>query len=411
VLILPLLAACGGSSANTGEIAWVQDEEIAPTEPVVPTAPAEDDSSGLGAAVEFPIVLGADDLARVKPDELGRIPILMYHAFTTNPDNLDDWTVTPEIFLDDLTWLYEHDFYIVSMHDMIHNEMKVPPGKHPVVLTFDDSSSGQFRLLKDAKGTFSPDPVTAVGVMEDFFAQHPDFGRGGFFAVLPYNCFKHDPEQSTCEQRLTWLADHGYEIGNHTWGHQNLSDVSDATLMEQVALTKLWIDERVGGDANMSGMLVLPYGEFPSYDWQIEMLHNGFVYDGQTITLSGIVSVEGGPSVSPSSGNWTRWNIARFNTDRQTWGYWQKQIERGEITVFTSDGNPESVTIPNQIPGDVADQLDPEWAQAYEMRLVRYDLPEGEPDSSSTPGSATPPAKLDMPDAPSPAGRRKRPRQ
>ena len=95
VLILPLLAACGGSSANTGEIAWVQDEEIAPTQPAVPTAPSQDDSTGLGAAVEFPIILGPDDLARFKPDELGRIPILLYHAFTTNPDNLDDWTVTP----------------------------------------------------------------------------------------------------------------------------------------------------------------------------------------------------------------------------------------------------------------------------------------------------------------------------
>lgn len=135
---------------------------------------------------------------------------------------------------------------------MIHNELAVPPGKHPVMLTFDDASSDQFRLLRAEAGMFSPDPVTAVGVMEAFFAEHPDFGRGGFFGVLPYNCFHKDGEQSACEERLTWLADHGYEIGDHTSGHRELTDVSDEELMRQVAETKIWIDQRVTGSANLS---------------------------------------------------------------------------------------------------------------------------------------------------------------
>ena len=132
----------------------------------------------------------------------------------------------------------------------------------------------------------------------------------------------------------------------------------------------------------------MPYGEFPGYDWQIQLLHDGFVYDGQTITLSGMAGVEGGLSMSPSSGDWTRWEIARFNRDPATWGYWQKQIETGSITLFTSDGNPGTVTIPNQIPADVADQFDPEWAQGYGMILIRYDLPEDAPEDTSDPGLA-----------------------
>jgi hypothetical protein len=37
----------------------------------------------------------------------------MYHGFTTDPDSLDEWTITPAMFRDDLTWLWEHDFVVV----------------------------------------------------------------------------------------------------------------------------------------------------------------------------------------------------------------------------------------------------------------------------------------------------------
>ena len=374
LLLVPLLVVYTRDTVNGDGGASIAWRELPPPSvvPVVPTATAQ---PGVGGASELPeIALLEDDRQRLQVNELGRIPILMYHAFTEDELKLDEWTVTPETFRADLTWLWEHDFFVVSIRSMIHNELDVPPGKHPVVLTFDDASSGQFRLLKDATGAFSPDPVTAVGVMEAFYAAHPDFGRGGFFGVLPYNCFHKDGEQSTCEERLTWLADHGYEIGNHTWEHEQLTDMSDAELMRQVAETKIWIDERVTGPANMSGMLVLPFGAWPGSAAQVELLQEGFVYDGQMVTLSGVLGVEGGLSVSPSSGAWTRWNIARFNTDRTTWGYWQDQIETGAATLFTSDGNPATVTIPDPIPEDVADDYDPEWAAAYGMEVIRYDM-------------------------------------
>jgi peptidoglycan/xylan/chitin deacetylase (PgdA/CDA1 family) len=371
-LLLPVVVACTSADADGRQIAW---REVPQPTVMPPAATPTPGSAGTGVPAFTSVTLTTDQLAQIQPNELGRIPILMYHGFTTNPDNLDDWTVTPDIFRDDLTWLWEHDFVVVSIGALIHNELAVPPGRHPVVLTFDDASSGQFRLLRDATGGFTPDPVTAVGVMEAFYAAHPDFGRGGFFGVLPYNCFHKDGEVSTCEERLTWLAEHGYEIGNHTWGHQELTDVSDDELMRQVGETKIWIDARVTGPANESGMLVLPFGAWPQSDAQIDLLKRGFIYDGQTVTLSGVLGVEGGLSVSPSSGAWTRWNIARFNTDRTTWGYWQEQIETGAVTLFTSDGNPGTVTIPDPIPADVADQFDPDWAGSYGMVLIRYDLP------------------------------------
>ena len=356
----------------------VPEEELpAPSPPVHPVAasPTVIRQGGEPPHAQAPVapMLTSAELALLKPNELGHIPVLMYHAFTTNPEDLDEWTTTPDAFRDDLQWLYKHAFFIISLADLIDNKIAVPPGKHPVVLTFDDSSSGQFRLRKDATGQLAPDPVTAVGVMEAFFAKHPDFGRGGFFAVVPVKCFAHDDEVTTCEERLAWLAEHGYEIGNHTWWHENLGDVNDETFRSQIGDTKLWIDERVPGDANSSTILVLPFGEYPGYGREFDMLVNGFPWEGQTIQLTGVVAVNGGPSVSPSSVAWDPWAIARLNTDDATFGYWQAQIEADAITLYTSDGNPALITIPDDLPGDIVDQLDAELISRRGRSLVRYD--------------------------------------
>jgi len=53
-----------------------------------------------------------------------------------------------------------------------------------VVLTFDDSSPGQFRYLAQ-NGSTSVDPDCAVGILEAFARRHPDFGLAATFFVLP----------------------------------------------------------------------------------------------------------------------------------------------------------------------------------------------------------------------------------
>lgn len=396
-LLLPLLAACGGGSVNTGgdTIAWTESwtPTPQPTEAVVATP---EEPVGQGGATEFPVLLSDEERNRVRPNELGRIPVLMYHAFTQNEDHLDEWTVTPQQFQEHLEWLYEHDFYVTPLVDLINNEISVPPGKHPVVITFDDSSSGQFRLMKADDGTMTPDPITAVGIMEAFYDEHPDFGRGGFFAVVPNNCFAYEGQETTCEERLLWLAEHEYEIANHTWWHENLRNVSDELFAQQVGQTKIWIDERVPGKANLSNVLVLPFGEWPSKEWQRQWLIDGFVYDGQSIVIQAVVTVAGGLSPSPSSGEWTRRAINRVNTDPETLGFWMDQIESGQATVYTSDGNPGTVTIPNELPEDISWHWDPEWASAYGMQVIRYDMPDDPPEGTATPVAdmATPARRL-----------------
>jgi peptidoglycan/xylan/chitin deacetylase (PgdA/CDA1 family) len=395
-LLLPLLAACGGGSMSTDgdTIAWTESWTPTP-KPTEAVDSTPEPAQGQGGATEFPILLSDEDRDRVRPNELGRIPVLMYHAFTENEDRLDEWTVTPTTFREQLEWLYEHDFYVTPLVDLVNNEISVPPGKHPVVLTFDDSSSGQFRLMKAEDGTLTPDPITAVGVMEAFYAEHPDFGRGGLFAVVPNNCFNYDGQETTCEERLEWLSKHDYEVANHTWWHENLKYVSDDLFAMQVGKTKIWLDERVSGEANLSNVLVLPFGEWPSADWQRQWLSNGFVYEGQDIVIQAVLTVSGGLSPSPSSGEWSRRSINRINTDPDTWDFWTGQIESGQATLYTSDGNPVTVTVPNELAEDISWHWDADWASAYGMQVIRYDMPD-EPEV--TPSAATPVADVATPE-------------
>lgn len=365
------------TEASLDAIQPTSGADLAMIEPTVSSTPTEVPETGVGGSVEVPVVLSATELERFQPNELGQIPVLMYHAFTQNEAYLDEWTVTTDQFFAHLQWLYDHDFYITPLVDLINNEISVPAGKSPVVLTFDDSSAGQFRLFEGADGAFTPDPLSAVGVMEAFYADHPDFGRGGLFAVNPVNCFAYDAQEATCEERLTWLAEHGYEIANHTWWHENLHTVSNEMFLDQVGGAKLWIDERVKvREANLSNVLILPFGEWPRNDEQIDWLLNGFRYEGQDISIGGIVEVSGGFSPSPSSGEWDRRSIHRINTDPESWNYWMGQVETGEATMFVSDGNPGTVTVPNQLSEDIDWMWDAEWASSYGMVVIRYDLPE-----------------------------------
>jgi hypothetical protein len=118
------------------------------------------------------------------------------------------------------------------------------------------------------------------------------------------------------------------------------------------------------------------------------MLFNGFVYDGQDILITGVVEVAGGPAPSPSSGNWSRMSIKRFNTDPNEWAYWTGLMESGAISLFVSDGNPATVTIPNQLSDDLHDDWDADWASAYGMKVVRYDLPDAENDRAALPNAS-----------------------
>jgi len=96
----------------------------------------------LTAALLFVSFAGAGELV---PNELGRIMILEYHKIDY-PEA--QWTRTPENFRRDLETLYAKGYRVINMGDLLDRRITLPAGTTPVVLTFDDSSPGQFRYLE-----------------------------------------------------------------------------------------------------------------------------------------------------------------------------------------------------------------------------------------------------------------------
>ncbi|MFN2272603.1 MAG: hypothetical protein ACK2US_17305, partial [Anaerolineae bacterium] len=107
------------------------------------------------------------DIALHSPNPQGDVLVLVYHAIGRPEDR---WRRTPENFRADLEYLITHGYYPVNLVDLATGNLgHVPPGRRPIVLTFDDSTAGHFRYLEDG----SIDPDCAVGVL---LAMHEKYG-------------------------------------------------------------------------------------------------------------------------------------------------------------------------------------------------------------------------------------------
>lgn len=298
----------------------------------------------------------------VGANELGRIPILMYHAFVFDEENTDDWTLTFDQFREQLDWLVANDFVMVGMNSVLTRDFDVPAGKKPVILTFDDASGGQFRLQQSADGGLEINPDTAVAILEEYRQAYPEFAGPAFFAVLPDWCFTFpdDNDPSTCEERLAWLIDRGYEIGNHTMEHLNLTDAPLDEVVYQVHGPTQWFGERISGPNNLTDVLVLPYGAYPAQDDIRAMLFDGFQVEGGVFAPTLILEVGASPARSPFHIEWTP-NLSRYNTAPDIFWQWAESMDSGETVVFVSDGDAGTVTIPEG------------WEEALNQDLVTED--------------------------------------
>ena len=85
--------------------------------------------------------------AFIKP-ETAEVPIIMYHLITKNSRYVGKHGITPEEFENDLKYLKDNGYETVVMADLIAFVRKgknLP--KKPIVLTFDDSNSSDYRYL------------------------------------------------------------------------------------------------------------------------------------------------------------------------------------------------------------------------------------------------------------------------
>jgi peptidoglycan/xylan/chitin deacetylase (PgdA/CDA1 family) len=289
----------------------------------------------LTAALLLVSYAGAGDL---NPNELGRVMILEYHKIDYPEER---WTRTPENFRRDLETLYAKGYRLINLGDLLDRKIKIPAGTTPVVLTFDDSSPGQFRYI-EANGSVQIDPKSAIGILEAFIAEKPDFGRGGTFYVLPGaskpNRLFNQPEYEA--KKLLFLVSHGYEIGNHTLWHANLGKYPEATVRAQVAEAQVWIQRHVPDYKTRT--LALPHGVYPP---DVNWVLNGTA-KGTTYSHDAVLMVAGGPAPSPFSRAFDPVRLPRIQAVERDLGYWLNYFDKNPHERFVSDGDANSVTVP-----------------------------------------------------------------
>ena len=353
----------------------------------------------IGMVVAFPVVsaawnpshLTAEELVAHQPNELGRVPVFMYHNIVPNDaprdPNMDPFMYrTYDEFWNDMLWLYEHDFYLVGMNDLISGNLDVPLGKHPVVFTFDDGSSLHFSYIENAQGEQVIDPNCAVGIMERFYEQYPGFGRGAHFGLVPGNKFSWpaNDQDELFDEKVQWLIENDYEIGNHTLTHANLLEMEDAEFARTISGTVVWADELMGADhpGNAARVLTLPFGMGPDPDKhpsKYELMPGLMNYEGPQIQLSGVRALAGGSSEVPWSQEWDPFSIPRLPVQDDVLDMFKDVHLEGENPYYTSDGNVDTVTVPWPLPKAQWGKLNKDAVHGAGKQLVKYDPDNGRP--------------------------------
>jgi peptidoglycan/xylan/chitin deacetylase (PgdA/CDA1 family) len=264
--------------------------------------------------------------------------ILEYHK-VDQPE--ERWTRTPANFRGDLERLWERGYRLVALNDFLDGRIATPRGTTPVVLTFDDSSPGQFKLI-ERNGDWVPDPDCAVGILEDFDRNHPEFGRAATFYVLP----GADPpnrlfnQKDLVARKLQYLASHGYEIGNHTLWHANLAKYPERVVRQQLARAQEWIQRDVPGYRIRT--LALPMGAYPKdLRWAAEGVAGKTVYRHDAILM-----VAGGPAPSPHARAFDPYRLPRIQALERELAHWLRYFEQNPQERYVSDGDAGVVTVP-----------------------------------------------------------------
>jgi peptidoglycan/xylan/chitin deacetylase (PgdA/CDA1 family) len=288
----------------------------------------------LAAALLLPLPAAAQTLP---PNELGRVMVLEYHKIDYPEER---WTRTPENFRRDLETLYARGYRLQNLNALLDGKITVPAGTTPVVLTFDDSSPGQFRYLPK-NGHFEIDPKSGVGILEQFIKERPDFGRAATFFVLPGasrpNKLFDQPEHEG--RKLQFLVKQGYEIGNHTLWHANLAKYDEATVRAQVAEAQVWVQRHVP-DYKLR-TLALPHGIYPK---DIRWVQEGTA-KGTTYRTDAILMVAGGAAPSPFARSFDPLRIPRIQAVERDLAYWLNHFEKNPADRFVSDGDASKLTI------------------------------------------------------------------
>lgn len=321
VLLLFSLSACGATTTPPA------DSQTPPSDSALP--PGTDEPPAEPPAPPAQPEAPAFDPASVNwVNWDGAVEHLFFHPLIAYPElafdgdkqanGLDDWMVTVDEYGKILQSVYDKGFVLVDINQiweestdangkavMVRSELKVPEGKKPLVLSYDDvnyypymlQNGFTYKLILGENGqlwSYGKDPqgkevisqdLDAITILDKFVREHPDFSpygaKGclsltGYCGILGYRTMTEKEDQSAAHEAnrqaeieavrpiVAALKETGWSFGSHTWGHINLEKKQLATIQADY---RRWMDE-VGALVGPTTILFYPHGARPDGgDW------------------------------------------------------------------------------------------------------------------------------------------------
>ncbi|TDC75015.1 polysaccharide deacetylase family protein [Actinomadura sp. 7K507] len=299
-------------------------------------APGGSGSGSPSVSASAPIAAAAPGAVAVKANELGQVPVLMYHRIVEKPDRPLDRT--PKELYDELTRLAKGGYCPITAAEFVGGRFNVPAGKHPVVLTFDDGTPDHFAL--DAQGR--PKAGTAVEVIQRVAAENPGFRPVATF-YMTRELFGMEDEQASAA--VPWLVRRGYEIGNHTMNHPDLGGMSEKEVRKEIGEIEDRIVRLTGKHATT---LAYPFGVLPRKRVWAQKSDGKYEFQGNFVA-------GWRPSLSPFDEEFDRWEISRVRSEgkikeddckKYCSTAWLEHLDKNPDERYTSDGDPNTVTFP-----------------------------------------------------------------
>ncbi len=298
--------------------------------------------------------LTEEDYINNNVNELGEVPIMMYHgihamknsetSYTGGNVDKDGYQRTTEAFINDLEFYYSNGYRMIRLSDYVDGNIDVELGKSPIILTFDDGLSNAIKVTGlDSNGNIIIDPNSAVGILESFKKKYPDYNvtatffiNGGLFEQKEYN-----------EKILNWLVDNGYDIGNHTYTHVNFSDVDANRSKEEVGKIYELLDKIIPN--KYVNVVALPYGSPYSLTHSNMQYIFNTEYNGKTYVTKSALRVGWKAESSPFSSDFNPKFLKRiraYDNDGVEFDI-EMNFKLLEKTRYISDGDVNTIVIPS----------------------------------------------------------------
>ncbi len=297
--------------------------------------------------------LTVEDYKNNSVDELGEVPIMMYHGihnkknseteYTGGNVDKDGYQRTTEAFINDLEFYYKEGYRMIRLTDYVDGNIDVELGKSPIILTFDDGLSNAIKVTGlDKKGNIIIDPNSAVGILESFKKKYPDYNvtatffvNGGLFEQKEYN-----------EKIIKWLVDNGYDVGNHTYSHVNFSEVDSKKSQEEVGSIYEILDDIIPN--KYVNIIALPYGSPYSLDHANMPYIFNTNYNGKTYITKSALRVGWKSESSPFSKDFNPKFLKRIRAYDNNGEEFDIEMNFNllEKTRYISDGDVDTIVIP-----------------------------------------------------------------